>query len=378
MKDLDKLFNSLAKSYGDRGVYRASELPDYDVVPTGSLSVDFALGIGGLPLGRLVELGGANGAGKTLFSMHIMNNYLNQYPDGFVSFLDLEHRIERDWMANFVEDMDRVIVLRPDSVEEGGDMLKDVAQSGDMRLAVWDSIGGAPAAAELEKSAFKQQFGGNSKAVTALSKHATVLAAKYDFTFLGINQIREDMSGYRQYVTPSGVAWKHACSIRLQLKRVPKSADGELYEKINGEDLQVGFKTSVKVIKSSVGAPGRVAEFWFYNVENSRGFGMDKTEEVIRLSALTGVVERRGAWYYHEIFPGGQLQGATKVGAFLRDNTEATDLLFKLTMETMKSGKVDLSEIVPLEDPNISLEEDPTLTLEEIRARARSLKDAES
>lgn len=376
MKDIDKLFKSLAKSYGDKGVYLASELPDYDIVSTGSLSVDFALGIGGLPLGRLVELGGANGAGKTLFSMHTMNNYLKAYPDDFVGFLDLEQRIEREWMRNFVGDMDRVIVMKPDSVEEGGDMLKDLAQSNNMRLAVWDSIGGAPAAAELEKSATKQQFGGNSKAITALSKHATVLAAKHDFTFMGINQIREDMSGYRQYVTPGGVAWKHACSVRIQLKRVPKSADGELYQKINGEDLQVGFKTSAKIVKSSVGAPGRVAEFWFYNVANDRGFGLDKTEEVIRLSILTEVVKRAGAYYRHEIFPSGQIQSIAKVGEFLRENTEARDLLFKLTMERMKSGTVDLSEIIPLEDPEVSLEPSP-LTVEQIREKARSLKDEE-
>lgn len=374
MKDVNKLFASMAKSYGDKGIYKASELPDYDVVSTGSLSTDYALSIGGLPLGRLVEVGGANGAGKTLFSMHTANNYLNRYPDDVVAFLDLEHRLEREWMRNFIGDMDRVFVLKPDSVEEGSDMLKDLAQSNLMRLAVWDSIGGAPAAAELEKSATKQQFGGNSKAITALSKHATVLASKHNFTFLGINQIREDMSGYRQYITPGGVAWKHACSLRIQLKRAPKGADGELFEKINGEEVQVGFRTYAKIIKSSVGAPGRVASYWFYNVANSRGFGLDKTEEVVRLSTLTEVVERRGGWHYHEIFPDGKLLGQSKVGDFLRDNTEARDLLFKLTFEKMQSGKIDLSEAIATEDPNLSLEEGPeapVLTLQEIAAQAR-------
>src|SRR5664279_1240040 len=106
--DIDKLFANLAKSYGERGIYRLNELPNYDVISTGSLSLDYALGIGGLPLGRVVEIGGAEGAGKTLLSLYLINNYLKQYPDSIAAFIDMEHRMEKDWAANFIKDMDRV------------------------------------------------------------------------------------------------------------------------------------------------------------------------------------------------------------------------------------------------------------------------------
>ncbi len=383
-KDIDKLFASMAKTYGETGIYKLNDIPDYKVISTGSLSLDFALGIGGIPMGRVTEICGANGAGKTLLMLHFADNVLREYPDKVVAIIDMEHRLEKNWAANFIHDMDRVLVLKPGSIEEGINMFRDLAESGQMAMVAWDSIGGSPTAAAMEKDAHKQQFAGNSKAVTALAQHASTLAGKHGFAFVGINQIREDMSGYRQLITPGGVGWKHACTLRIQLKRAPKGADGERIERINGEDIPVGYKIFAKVVKSSVSAPGRVGSYWFYNVANEyAGFGIDKNEEVVRLSTLTGVVERRGGWHYHEVFPDGKLLGQTKVKEFLDANLQARDLLFKLTMASMQSGTVDLSSEIPMSDPEESLEPSvvetpgrPQTSLKDIAAEAARLRNA--
>src|SRR5664279_2734031 len=113
MKDVDKLFNSLVKSYGSKGIYRLNEIPAYDIVSTGSLSLDYALNIGGLPTGRVVEIGGEEGSGKTLLCLHLADNYLDAFPDKFVAIIDIEHRIEASWAANFIKDTHRVLVLKP-------------------------------------------------------------------------------------------------------------------------------------------------------------------------------------------------------------------------------------------------------------------------
>lgn len=372
---LEKIFAQIKKSYGDNAVYHLSEIPAYDVVSTGSLSLDYALGIGGYPLGRVIEIAGAEGTGKTTGVLHALNNYLKQFPDRGVGFIDMEHRLETDWAENFIDEPDRMIVVKPSDAEEGVNIYRDLAKSGQVSAIAWDSIGGSPTAKGLEKDANTREFAGNSGIITQFAKYATTLSGKFNFTTIGINQIREDMSGYQRHMTPGGRAWKHACSLRLQVKRGPKGKDGEVFQKINGEDMLVGYQVHVKVIKSSVGAPGRIATYWFYNVKNDLGFGIDQIEEVARLSVLTEVVERRGAWLYHELLPDGKIMGNAAFSAFLKENIEARTKLFDLTMAKMKSGTVDMSEIVPMSaDPEQSLEEFNTglggaKSLAEIRAK---------
>jgi len=371
---LDKLYAQIKKSYGDNAIYHLSEIPPYDVVSTGSLSLDYALGIGGYPLGRVIEVAGVEGSGKTTGVLHSLNNYLNRFPDRGVGFIDMEHRLETDWAENFIDDPSRMIVVKPSDAEEGVNIYRDLAKSGAVSAIVWDSIGGSPTAKGLEKDANTREFAGNSGIITQFAKYATTLSGKYNFTTIGINQVREDMSGYQRHMTPGGRAWKHACSLRLQVKRGPRGKDGEVFQKINGEELLVGYQVNVKVVKSSVGAPGRIATYWFYNVKNDLGFGIDQIEEVARLSTLTEVVERRGGWLYHELLPGGKIQGVAAFSKFLKEDEAARKELFDLTMSKMQSGTVDMSEIVPMSnDPEKSLEDfDVNMggvkTLAEIRA----------
>lgn len=358
-KDLNKLVAQIKKSYGDSSVYHLLEIPKYDIISTGSLSLDYALGIGGFPSNRVVEIAGKEGAGKTTLALHIIDGLLNRYPDKGVVFIDMEHKLESDWVSNFVKDVDRLIVVKPADAEEGVNIYRDVVRSGQVSAVVWDSIGGSPTSGALKKDANTAVFAGNSGIITQFSRYAGTLSGKYNVLTIGINQTRQDMGGYNRFMVPGGNGWKHACTIRLEVKRGPKK-EGEAFQVINGEEQMVGYLVNVKVIKSSVSAPGRVASYWFYNVENDLGFGIDRIEEVSRLSTLTRVVERRGGWHYHELLPGGKILGLSAFSGFLKGNPEAMQSIFDETMAKMRSGDIDMSEIVPMSaDPEQSME-DPT------------------
>jgi recombination protein RecA len=365
--DLDKLVTQLHKQYGDNSAYKLPDIPKYDIIPTGSLSLDYALGIGGLPSNRVGEIFGSEGTGKTTLCLFIANNFLKRYPDRAVVFLDLEHRLEADWASTFVDDPSRLIVLKPSDAEEGVNMYRDMAKSGQVSLQVWDSIGGSPTARGLEKDANTVVFAGNSGIITKFAQYAATLSGKFNFATLGINQERMDMAGFNRPTSPGGKGWKHACSYRIRLKRATKDV---VKQDLNGEkDVPVGYQVHAHIIKSSIGAPGRVANYWFYNIQNKLGFGIDQIEEVGRLGGLTGVFEKSGTWYKHPSFPGGQLQGDKQIAAFLKDSPEVCEKLSSEIMTAMKSGNIDMSEIVPIVSPDD--EDEPMSAIDQIRAQIR-------
>ena len=174
--ELDKVVSQITKQYGANSAYRLSDVPAYDVISTGSLSMNYALGIGGLPSDKVIEIFGKEGTGKTTLVLHISNEFLKHYPEKAVAFIDMEHRLEANWAANFVEDMDRVLVFKPSDAEEGVNIYRDVARTGLVSMIVWDSIGGAPTAKGLEKDANISTFGGNSMIITQFANFAATLS----------------------------------------------------------------------------------------------------------------------------------------------------------------------------------------------------------
>lgn len=348
--ELEKLIGKISKQYGANSIYTLDNLPNYDVITTGTLSLDYALGIGGLPSNRVIEIFGKESTGKTTLVLHIINEYLKAFTDKVAIFLDMEHKLERDWAKKFVQDWDRLIIVKPSDAEQAINMYRDFAVNDliPVCLQVWDSIGGAPTAKGLEKDANITNFGGNSMIITQFAKYAATLSGKYGFTTIGINQERQDMGGYNRPTTPSGDAWKHACILRIRLVK-GKKGEGEAFEKINNEEIKVGYQVFATIVKSQVGAPGRVANYWFYNVPNSLGFGIDHIEETARLAKLTGVVEGSN-WLKHPALPGGQVQGLAKLTALLKADESLRLTLASETMARMQSGDIDMSEIVPTID----------------------------
>ena len=360
--------NEINKAMGSNAspIRVLSDVEPYDIVSTSSLSLDHAIGIGGLPMRRVIEFIGDPGSGKTTLALSVANEVLNTYPDGAVLYIDIENRLEINWVKKFVKDIDRFVVSQPEDAEEAVDLYRKAARTGMFRLIIWDSIGGAPTRAAFAKEAEKGVFAGNSQIITHLARYAQSLTNKYNHMFIGINQERVDMSGYLQLTGPGGKAWVYACSVRVHVKRGPKST-GTVYmidesdKQVKGADgkpIPIGYQVFTKIVKSSVGSPGRVGEYWFYNQENKYGFGIDHVDEVSRLAIATGVVERAGGWLRHPLIPNGQINGQSKFLSLLNDEPDLLRQFSELTSQIMKSGAVDMSEIVPMTDPDIMLSDE--------------------
>lgn len=340
-RTVDKLMASLEKKYNVEGrppsVLRASEIPPYDTFSTGSLALDYAIGIGGLPTNRVVEIAGEPGAGKTTLVLHSVNNALKKFPTKVALYLDIENRLTSDWVASFVEDSDRVIILKPDHMEQATDMYVEAVTSGEICVAVVDSIGGAPSQRVTQKSATIGDVGGNALSVSRFSRFAQTLSGKYECCTIGINQVRDDMDGYNRLNTPGGNAWKHAVSLRVELKK----GKGKAYDKIKGEELQVGYSVIAKVHKNSLAAPFRSSSYWFYNVDSKYGFGVDKTFEIVNLSFLTGVLENpaSGSFVHHSFdTANNKIRGWDNVVSHVLANPEVAEVLTTEVLDTLKKG----------------------------------------
>lgn len=339
-----KLQTELASKYGESAAMFVNDMPTSEYISTGSLSLDFAVGTGGFPHNRVVEVAGGEGAGKTTLALFALANFLDHYPEKGAVILDLEHKLSGEWVARLIgrERMERVILLWPDTIEQATDMYVKCCKSGLVSYALLDSIGGAPTQRVSEKSAEIGNIGGNALGVTRFAQFASVCASKYKVCTVGVNQAREDMDGYNRHITPGGRAWKHACILRIQLRVGPT----KYYQKVDGEDLQVGYDVVAKVVKNQMAAPHRVASWPFYNIHTEKyGFGIDRVSEVTRLSVAVGVVEQRGAWYYHETFPDGKIQSIAKLTDYIRESEGSREILAKETIEAVSER--GLSVVAP-------------------------------
>lgn len=348
-----KLKGELQKKYGENAVMFASEIPKWPAIPTGSLALDFATGVGGFPQDRVIEIAGAEGCGKTTLALFAMMNVLDSDPTRGALILDTEHKLTPDWVAALIGDerMQRVLVAWPDHIEQATDMYIKAVSGGDVSFVMLDSIGGSPSMRSTEKSAEIAEFGGNAQGVSRFSRLASGHAQKYRCMTVGINQVRVDMEGYHRHITPGGNAWKHACVLRLLLKK----GQGKEFAKIDGEDVQVGYTVVAKVVKNQLAAPGRVAQYWFYNVPTDKfGFGIDRLEEIGRLAILTGLVEVRGGWYYHDLLPGGKIQ--TK-GRFDEYVAAHADIRERLSTDVVGRLKDHAGAVAPISsDPEGDVE----------------------
>jgi len=316
-KFTERLISELQDKFGKEAVMTADDIPRHPTIPSGSLALDFAVGVGGFPSDRVIEIAGEEGTGKTTLSLLTMQGFLESQPERCALILDLEHKMDPAWLSRLItpEHRERVVYIQPDHIEQATNIYRAAVDGGRVCFALLDSIGGAPTA-RRNSDAEVGSYGGNAQGVGEFARSAAALSAKYRCLTVGVNQIREDMSGYKRHMTPGGHAWKHAVALRLQLKR----GKGKVTQKINGEEFQIGYEISCKVVKNGLAAPNRVANWWFYNVPTDEyGFGVDTFEEIIRLGILTGVIERRGGWYHHPCLPDGRVMGRERLIVSLRE-----------------------------------------------------------
>ena len=359
-KKIDKLVSQLREIHGAENIMLATEMPDRPMVSSGSLALDFACG-GGFPSDRLIEIAGAEGTGKTTLALLAMAKILDANPDRAGMIIDLEHKLDRDWVQMLIgeERASRVLLLPATYIEDatnyfadavGGNEKKKI-EPGQVCCAIIDSIGGAPTVRRND-DATVASFGGNTLGVKDFAILAAALSHKHACLTIGINQIRADMAGYNRHMVPGGKAWLHAVSLRIQLKK----GKGTITEKINGEDMTVGYQVVGKVVKSGISAPGRTAWWWFMNVPTEKyGFGVDTIDEVVRLSTLTGVIERKGAWYNHPALPDGKILSLDRLTDFIRADQPLRETLSKQILEQLQTGQ--FTEVAPASDPEAPIDE---------------------
>lgn len=348
------LLADLQKKFGENKVMMASQIPVGDPISTGSLALDFATSFGGFPSNRVVEICGKEGTGKTTLALMTMLNALKLYPDKSALFLDIEHKIDKDWMEMIVGSevlANRVFYIQPSSIENATNIYRQALESGLICMAILDSIGGAPTVRRNE-DAEVGHYGGNALGVGEWSRTAATYSSIYNCLTVGINQTRVDMSGYNQLITPGGRAWTHAPVLRIELVR---GKDTETI-RLPGEEkpVPVGFTVFAKVRKNQVGPPGRTAFYWFYHIPTEdHEFGIDTLDEITRLSIITRVVELRGGYYYHQALPKGQVQGLLKLKEAVR-----TDEALRATIvsEVLASLKDHAAEVAPLSDPDAPID----------------------
>ncbi len=351
---VDKIIAEMSKDFGDR-IFRASEAPPVKVISTGITSLDIAIGVGGWPRGTLVEVFGRESSGKTALTLHTMAEVHKR--DGFTALINLESGITQEgWLKWAMQiapegfDPERLVIINPAPGSEALVAFGKMIASGAFDVIVYDSIGAMSTDKEIQAGESKQAYG-QSALVTQLIKQAARYAYEKECVPIMLNQIRDESAG--QYViekAPGGHAKDHFATLRIHLKtstrdwkRIKVPGAGQ-YD----QDEYPGFRVNARVIKNKVGQPRRAAGWNYWNYPSPEGtVGIDTFQDAVDVALRRGVFEKAGAWYRHESFPEGKLQGGAAVTNFLRKNPEVmNEVKTKLVREAYDTTALPEPEVL--------------------------------
>ncbi|MHB1803121.1 MAG: recombinase RecA [Actinomycetes bacterium] len=298
-----------------------------EVIPTGSIALDVALGIGGLPRGRIVEVFGPESSGKTTVALHAVASA--QRAGGIAAFIDAEHALDPEYAGKLGVDTDALLVSQPDTGEQALEIADMLIRSGAIDVIVIDSVAALVPRAEIEGEMGDSHVGLQARLMSqALRKLAGALSQS-NTTAIFINQLREKIGVFfgSPETTTGGKALKFYASIRLDIRRIETLKEGQ---------EAVGNRTRVKVVKNKMAAPFKQAEF-----DIIYGVGISREGGLIAVGVDEGLVRKSGAWYTYE---GDQLgQGKENARAFLRDNPDLADEIEKRIKEKLGIGpRVDV------------------------------------
>jgi protein RecA len=308
--NVDRLIDELNKKYTPEGaklpvVAKSENRPQQMFVPCTSPSLGFALGTGGWPIGHLSEFFGKEHAGKTTLMMLALKDCYEYY-DGKrdIAFIDIEHRYNEEW-SKLLGLPGNMIVVQPTSAEQATDIMQTLIhpKTGEGVCAIgFDSIGAAASTQEFDKFGDREYTVGRTAIVmTRNVRTMAPLANLYNTSVFYTNQLRADMQGYNRPITPGGYAIKHMMSMRVYLWPNTKD-DSKRKDKIDGQEVQVGFEMNFRVVKNTFGPPGREAKstFFFRPSRLFDGVGFDIDGDIEALGLMTGVVERKGSFYEYD------------------------------------------------------------------------------
>jgi recombination protein RecA len=314
LKALNLTLDKLDKAYGKGTVMRMSDAPviDVEVISSGSLGLDIALGVGGYPRGRVVEIYGPESSGKTTLTLHAIAE--TQKAGGIAAFIDAEHAFDRFYAQNLGVDIDNLIISQPDNGEQALEIADNLVRSGAIDMVVIDSVAALTPKSEIEGEMGDYKMGLHARLMSQALRKLTGSISKTNCTMIFINQLREKigvMFGNPE-TTTGGNALKFYASVRLDIRRSTqiKDSDGNV----------LGNKTRVKVVKNKVAPPFRLAEF-----DIMYGQGVSKVGEILDVAVEHEIVKKSGSWFSYADTKLGQGRDAVK--QMIKDNPELMDEL---------------------------------------------------
>ncbi len=341
LKALQTTLEKLDKAYGKGTVMRLSDskVLDVPVISTGSLGLDLALGVGGVPRGRVIEIYGPESSGKTTLTMHCIAEA--QKSGGLAAFIDAEHAFDKTYAEKLGIDTANLLISQPDSGEQALEIAEQLISSGAIDICVIDSVAALVPKAELEGDMGDSKMGLQARLMSQALRKLTGVINRTGCCCIFINQLRDKigvMFGSPE-TTTGGNALKFYASVRLDIRRIGQIKDG---------DNVIGNRTRVKVVKNKVAPPFKVVEF-----DIMYGEGISKAGEVLDLAVEMEVVKKSGSWFSYGTNRLGQ--GRDGVKDMLKDNPE---LLEELENKIKEKIKGDENALLDTSEPNIADDDD--------------------
>lgn len=322
LKALQAAMDKIEKSFGKGSIMKMGDdhVQEVEVIPTGSIALNAALGVGGYPRGRIIEIYGPESSGKTTLAIHAIAEA--QKAGGIAAFIDAEHAFDRFYAAKLGVDIDNLWISQPDNGEQALEIAEQLIRSSAIDIIVIDSVAALTPKAEIEGDMGDNKVGLQARLMSQALRKMTSAINKTNTTCIFINQLREKigvMFGNPE-TTTGGNALKFYASVRLDIRRTSQLKDG---------DEVIGNQVRVKVVKNKVAPPFRKAEF-----DIMFGEGISKSGEIIDLGAELGIIKKSGSWYSYNETKLGQGRDAAK--QCIQDNPELADELESLIFNALK------------------------------------------
>ncbi len=317
-KNLEEAVAEIKQRFGEGAIMKLKDAKpvDIDSISTSCISLDLALGVGGIPRGRIVEIYGPESGGKTTVALHICAEV--QKKDGVAAFIDVEHALDPDYAKKIGVKIDDLLISQPDSGEEALQIVETLVRSGEVDAIVIDSVAALAPKAEIAGEMGEFQIGLQARLMSSALRKLSAIVAKTKTSVIFLNQTRMKIGVYgNPETTPGGMALKFYSSVRVELRRAAKI--------VKGEEI-IGNRVKAKIVKNKVAPPFKTAEFDIYYNE-----GISYLADLVNAGLKNGVITRTGSWYQYKETKLGQGMEGAKI--FLKENPNIVKEIKKAVME---------------------------------------------